>query len=115
MLWNVAIIATLLVAGGRTVRRGAALAVLLAYGVVVGAACSSSCSCRRCCGCSGTSGPSLSTRASPVRQVLRSFGPVVLGRGVVQISAYVDTSYASLIAGRALAALAYAQTSTSSR
>ena len=40
-------------------------------------------------------------RRRPVRQVLRSFGPVVVGRGVVQISAYVDTAYASLIVRRA--------------
>lgn len=45
-----------------------------------------------------------------LRTVLTSFGPVVLGRGVVQVSAYVDTAYASLIAERALSALTYAQT-----
>jgi putative peptidoglycan lipid II flippase len=54
--------------------------------------------------------PALSTANESVRQVLRSFGTVVLGRGVVQVSAYVDTSYASLIADRALSTLTYAQT-----
>src|ERR687888_167754 len=42
--------------------------------------------------------PSLSLAPPGVRQVVRSFGPVVGSRGVVQISAYVDTAFASLIA-----------------
>jgi putative peptidoglycan lipid II flippase len=41
--------------------------------------------------------------------VLRSFGPVFVGRGVVQISAYVDTVLASLLPTGAVAALSYAQ------
>ncbi len=44
-----------------------------------------------------------------VRQVLRSFGPIVVGRGVVQISAFVDGAVASLISDRAYSALSYAQ------
>ena len=54
--------------------------------------------------------PSLDTANKSVREVLHSFVPVVIGRGVVQLSAYVDTAYASLISERALAALNYAQT-----
>ncbi len=45
-----------------------------------------------------------------MRRVLRSFVPVVIGRGVVQISAYVDTAIASLLSERALSSLFYAQT-----
>jgi putative peptidoglycan lipid II flippase len=41
--------------------------------------------------------------------VLRSFGPVFVGRGVVQISAYVDTVLASLLPTGAVAGLSYAQ------
>jgi putative peptidoglycan lipid II flippase len=41
--------------------------------------------------------------------VLRNFGPVFLGRGVVQISAYVDTLLASLLPTGAVAAVSYAQ------
>jgi putative peptidoglycan lipid II flippase len=47
--------------------------------------------------------------AGPVRQVFRNFGPVVLSRGVVQVSAYVDAMIASLLPTGALAALGYAQ------
>lgn len=44
-----------------------------------------------------------------VRSVLRNFGPVFVGRGVVQISAYVDTLLASLLPTGAVAAVSYAQ------
>jgi len=44
-----------------------------------------------------------------VRQVFRSFGPVVVARGVVQISAYVDQVLASFLPTGAVAGLAYAQ------
>jgi putative peptidoglycan lipid II flippase len=44
-----------------------------------------------------------------VRKVVRNFGPVFVGRGVVQISAYVDTVLASLLPTGAVAALSYAQ------
>lgn len=43
------------------------------------------------------------------RAVLRNFGPVFVGRGVVQISAYVDTLLASLLPTGAVAAVSYAQ------
>ena len=48
--------------------------------------------------------------ASPdVRTVMRNFGPVTMSRGVVQISAYVDTLIASKVAQGAVSALANAQ------
>ena len=45
----------------------------------------------------------------PVRAVTRNFVPVFVGRGVVQISAYVDTLLASLLPTGAVAAVSYAQ------
>jgi putative peptidoglycan lipid II flippase len=45
-----------------------------------------------------------------VHTVVRNFIPVFISRGVVQISAYVDTFLASLLPTGALAALVYAQT-----
>ncbi|NBC18502.1 MAG: murein biosynthesis integral membrane protein MurJ [Bacteroidetes bacterium] len=44
-----------------------------------------------------------------VRSALRAFGPVVAGRGVYQISTYVDLFLASLLATGAVAALGFAQ------
>lgn len=43
------------------------------------------------------------------RTVVKNFGPVFVGRGVVQLSAFVDTAIASLIGAGALATLSYAQ------
>jgi putative peptidoglycan lipid II flippase len=45
-----------------------------------------------------------------VRSVVRSFGPIFVARGVVQISAYIDGMLASLLPVGAVAALGYAQT-----
>jgi putative peptidoglycan lipid II flippase len=53
--------------------------------------------------------PSLSLALSPARQVLRNFAPVVVGRGVVQLSAYVDQLLASYLGPASVAAMAYAQ------
>ena len=73
------------------------------------AACSSSpSSFRPCSGCSAGFDPG---RCSPSRcgRVVRTFLPVFVGRGVVQISAYVDTLLASLLPTGAVAAVSYAQ------
>lgn len=53
--------------------------------------------------------PSLRAGHPQVRRTLRAFAPVVGGRGVVQLSAYVDTLLASFLVTGALAALGYAQ------
>ncbi len=53
--------------------------------------------------------PSLATELPGVRRVIRAFGPIVAGRGVVQLSAYVDIFLASFLAVGALAALRYGQ------
>jgi len=44
-----------------------------------------------------------------VRAVLRNFGPIFLSRGVVQISAYIDSIIGSYLPTGAVAALRYAQ------
>lgn len=53
---------------------------------------------------------SLDTEREGVRSVLRAFGPVVAGRGVVQLLTFVDLALASLLVSGAIAALGYAQT-----
>jgi putative peptidoglycan lipid II flippase len=52
---------------------------------------------------------SLRTDLPGVRTVISRFGPAVLGRGVVQIGAFIDLALASLLAAGAVAALSYAQ------
>jgi putative peptidoglycan lipid II flippase len=53
---------------------------------------------------------SLQTSLPHVRTVIRSFGPVVVSRGVVQLSGYVDQIIASWLGTAAVAGLSYAQT-----
>ncbi|MHB0962339.1 MAG: murein biosynthesis integral membrane protein MurJ [Gemmatimonadaceae bacterium] len=52
------------------------------------------------------------TTNAHVRVVLSQFAPVALGRGVVQVSAYVDNLLASLVGAGAVAVLSYAQVIT---
>lgn len=108
VLWNVAIIGTLLFFG-RTLSQ-AELAERVAWGAVAGSFLQTAVQVPTVMRLLGAFRPNLDTTLESVRQVLRSFVPVVIGRGVVQVSAYVDTAYASLISERALSALAYAQT-----
>ena len=109
VVWNLAIITTLVVAGTRGLPEER-LVVVLSYGVVVGCVLQFAVQVPSVLKVLGGFRPALSTASESVRQVLRSFATVVLGRGVVQVSAYVDTSYASLITDRALSTLMYAQT-----
>ncbi len=52
----------------------------------------------------------LGTQLESVRTVIRNFGPVFVSRGVVQLSAYIDSIIASWLPTGAVSALAYAQT-----
>ena len=52
----------------------------------------------------------MAARSEHVRTVVRNFFPVFLSRGVVQISAYIDSLLASFLPTGAVAALSYAQT-----
>lgn len=53
--------------------------------------------------------PALSLRVPGVRKVLAAFGPVVAGRGVVQIGSYLDVVLASFLLEGAMAGLGFAQ------
>jgi len=53
--------------------------------------------------------PLLDTASEQIRTVIRNFGPIFLSRGVVQISAYIDSMIASLLPLGAVAALGYGQ------
>ena len=53
--------------------------------------------------------PSLSTRVPGVREALGAFGPVLAGRGVVQLAGYLDYFLAGFLAAGAIGALGYAQ------
>ncbi len=51
----------------------------------------------------------LQLKMDAVRDILRNFFPVVISRGVVQLSAYIDSILASFLPSGAVAALGYAQ------
>ena len=108
VIWNAAMIATMWGFGRQ--RAQYSLAEILAWGAVVGSALQV-----------GVQLPvvlrllkglhlSLNYHAENVKTVVHNFTPVFIGRGVVQISAYVDALLASLLPTGAVAALAYAQT-----
>jgi putative peptidoglycan lipid II flippase len=54
--------------------------------------------------------PRITAAAQSVRNVFRNFVPAFVGRGVVQLSAYVDAWLASYLGNGAVSSFAYAQT-----
>jgi putative peptidoglycan lipid II flippase len=110
VVWNIVIILTLVIAGGRHAEDQDRLVEVLAWGVVLGCTLQFAVQVPSTLRLLGRFRPTLSLAGDSVRQVLKNFGPVVLGRGVVQFSAWVDTAFATLISNRAVSSLLYAQT-----
>jgi len=114
---NGAVVVALLLAGwaarGSSAERlaqEARLAAWVAWGYVVGAVAQVAAQLPTALALLGrTFRPSLDTARASVQTVLRNFLPAVVGRGVVQLSAFVDTVYASYVGTRGLAALGYQQ------
>jgi putative peptidoglycan lipid II flippase len=107
IVWNLSIIAALVYYGGRL--HSFDLAVAAAWGSVVGSGLQVLVQLPSVWRLLGGIRPVVATGSANVRTVVRNFGPVFLGRGVVQISAYIDTLLASLLPGGAVAALTNAQ------
>jgi len=107
VLMNIVMIATLVFFGGRVGDR--ALVMWASWGTVIGAG-----------AMVGIQLPfvfrydhhlrfAIDTALEPVRQVVKNFTPVVIGRGVVQLSAFLDNLLATLLGTAAASALSYAQ------
>jgi len=107
VVWNAVQIVVLVVASGRVGEDR--LATLLAWAVVAGSLLQFLIQLPAVLGLLGGLSVSLDTASAAMRTVLRNFLPVVVSRGVVQVSALVDTFYASLISAPAVSALYYAQ------
>src|SRR5579872_7470539 len=107
VVWSGAMIATLLAFGGRSSL--SRLALDLAWGSVLGSALQFGIQLPVVLRLARHLRLQLDLSSGHVREVARNFGPVFIGRGVVQISAYVDALLASLLPTGAVAALAYAQ------
>jgi len=106
VVWNIAIIASLLFYGGRVA--DTELVIIAAWGAVVGGALQFVVQLPVVLRLVPRMRPAL-TLDSNVRTVGRNFVPAFVGRGVVQIGAYVDTLIASLLPTGAVAALMNAQ------
>jgi putative peptidoglycan lipid II flippase len=108
VLWNAAIIISLSIAAAAG-RGEVDLARAVAFGALIGAALQFLFQLPTVV----RAAPGLRLRVGPdvpgLRDVLRASGGVILGRGIVQLSAYLDLAIASLLAAGAVAALGYAQ------
>jgi putative peptidoglycan lipid II flippase len=94
VMWNAAMIMTLLLYGGAALPR---LAVLLAWGSVVGSALQFSVQLPVVLRVAPDLRVALDLTSEHVRTVGRNFVPVFISRGVVQVSAYIDALLASLL------------------
>lgn len=108
IVWNLAIIGSLVWFGGRVGE--VSLAVAAAWGAVVGSALQLLVQLPTVMRLLRRFRPVLDATSEGVRTVIRNFLPVFVGRGVVQISSYVDTVLASLLPMGAVAGLTTAQT-----
>ena len=108
VIWNGAMITTLLEFGRNHAQ--SQLAVILAWGSVVGSALQVGVQLPAVLRLLQGLHLSLSDPQGNVAIVVRNFIPVFVGRGVLQISAYIDALLASLLPTGAVAALSYAQT-----
>ncbi len=106
--WNLAMITTLIWAGRH--HSQPRLAVLLAIGSIVGSGLQFAVQVPTVLRFLWPLGLRLNFGGLHVRTVAGNFFPVFLSRGVVQISAYVDSWLGSFLGTGAVAALAYAQT-----
>lgn len=106
--WNAAMIAALVWFGRQ--RAGGELAVALAWGTVAGCGLQFVVQVPTTLRLARGMRPELDLALAPVRDVLRNLGPVVASRGVVQLSAYLDSFLASFLGAGAVATLGYAQT-----
>ena len=108
VIWNVAMIATMWIWGGRHTQYD--LSIILAWGSVAGSALQVGAQLPIVLRLLGGLRLSLGSRSQNVKIIVRNFFPVFVSRGVVQISAYVDQILSSFLPSGAFAALANAQT-----
>ncbi|MEZ4368713.1 MAG: murein biosynthesis integral membrane protein MurJ [Kofleriaceae bacterium] len=108
VLWNVAIIAAAVAAGAAAVGKPD-VATWLAWGALVGSGLQLAVQLPSVVWLLGGARPTLAVRDDGVRATLRAFGPVLLGRGSVQVSSYLDQVLASYLGPVMVAAMGYAQ------
>lgn len=107
VVWNVAIIASLLMFGGRV--DDSRLAEIMAWGAVVGSALQFGVQLPTVFRLVPRLRPVIDLANAHMRKVLTNFFPVFMSRGVIQISAFVDEMIASFLPLGAVSALGYSQ------
>ncbi len=111
--WNLAIIATLIGAGSYLglagVGQGVELAVALAWGALAGGILQLAVQIPSVLGVLRHLRISLGKGVEGVGEAIRNFWPVVLARGVINLSGWVDLILAGLLSVGAIAVLGYAQ------
>lgn len=110
VLWNAALIVAALVAGSRFAGDLDEIATWLAWGAVIGSAAQLGIQLPLVIKLLRGVRPSLAVRDPGVKTTLRAFGPVVLGRGSVQLSSYIDQIIASFLGKGIVGAMSNAQT-----
>lgn len=108
VLWNVAMIAALLWYGPKSGQER--LAIQVAWASVAGSAAMVLAQLPVVIALAAPLRLGYALHMEAVRTVVRNFVPVFISRGVVQLSAYVDSILASLLPEGAVSGLAYAQT-----
>jgi putative peptidoglycan lipid II flippase len=108
VIWNVAIIVSLLWKGGHVTEPR--LAVVMSIASVIGSGLQFAVQLPAVLKFLRPLQWRLRLRTEHVQTVVRNFFPVFISRGVVQISAYVDSFLASFLPDHAVSALGYAQT-----
>jgi putative peptidoglycan lipid II flippase len=108
VLWNAAMIATLLAFGGKG--KLYPFAEIVAWGAVAGSLLQFAVQVPSALHLAGRFRFEFETVSANVRTVMRNFAPSLGSRGVNQLSSYVDSILASFMPTGAVAALAYAQT-----
>lgn len=106
--WNLAIIAGLLLYGGRVTSYR--LAAVAAWASVIGSVLQFLVQLPVVLRVGGRIRLAIRGAGTHLRTVVSNFVPVFIGRGVFQVSAFIDTILASLLPGGAVVSLAYAQT-----
>jgi putative peptidoglycan lipid II flippase len=109
VLWNTAIIATAIVAGRHFAGATEDIAIWLAWGAVIGSGAQFLVQLPLALRLVGSAKPAMATNDEGVRATVKAFGTVLVGRGSVQISAYIDGVLASFLGMGMVAAIAKAQ------
>lgn len=108
VIWNLTIIVTIYLFSSHTSQYD--LAVITAWGLVAGSLLQFLIQLPFAIKLLKHFSPAINLKLTNVQIIIRNFFPVVISRGVVQLSAYIDSILASLLPTGAVSTLAYAQT-----